>query len=96
MFGKDCSESEHENEKRKNDLKEKIIVLKYYRWQQLQYTKDGHKHWQLVNKETGMVVINVKLSKFADPKFDYWVRKKIQNVYERYDDKVWFNSLRVF
>ena len=85
-----------ENEERKNDLKEKIIVLKFYRWQQLQYTKDGHKHWQLVNKETGMVVINVKLSKFADPKFDYWVRKKIQSAYERYDDKVWFNSLRVF
>lgn len=53
--------------KEKNDLKEKIIVLKFYRWQQLQYTKDGHKHWQLVNKETGMVVINVNCPSSQTP-----------------------------
>lgn len=72
------------------------MILKFYRWQPLPKTKDGNKHWQLVNRESGMVVLNVKLSKFASAEQDCWVRRKIQNVYERYDDKVWFTSLRVF
>lgn len=82
---------------RKNDLlRGSVLMLKFYMWQQLHQTKDGHKHWQLVSKETGMVVLNVKLSKFASAEQDCWIRKKIQNAYERYDDKVWFTSLRVF
>lgn len=43
-----------------------------------------------------MVVVDIKLSKYADPKYDVWIRKKIQSAYEKYDDKVWFTSLRVF
>ena len=74
-----------------------MLLLNFYGWRQLPPTKDEKlKHWQLYNKETGMVVVDIKLSKYADPKYDVWIRKKIQSAYEKYDDKVWFTSLRVF
>lgn len=72
-------------------------MLKMYKWV-AQPIKKGQKKqtWWLINKDTGLVVLEICFSPYSKTKHDYWLRKKIQKAFELYDTMVFADVLRVY
>ena len=71
-----------------------VVNKMLYKWEQLRYERGELSRWRLVNKETGQVVLELRLSNHGEAYWNYKVRKKKKRIYEQYHVKVWFNKLR--
>jgi hypothetical protein len=67
-----------------------------FRWVQRRTRAGQMQMWSLVHKESRKIVLNMWFSKYAEPKENNKVRRKIQLAYELYFQTVWFKNLLFF
>lgn len=65
-----------------------------FQWIQ-QRTRAGEmQKWNLVYKETRLIVLEMWFSAYAEQKQNYKLRRKIQTAYELYFQDVWLHTLK--
>lgn len=64
-----------------------------FQWVQRRTTADQMQMWSLYHKESRVVVLDMWFSAYADQKENHRLRRKVQNAYELYFQKVWFENL---